>query len=72
LDGPPAQAFFEQLLSNVKEGYFCDPIYGGNRHMGPWKMIGFPGARADFTDWIDQPGKVYPYGPVSIGGRSRA
>lgn len=72
LDGPPARAFFEQLLSNVKEGYFADPIYGGNRHMGAWKMIGFPGARADFTDWIDQPGSVYPYGPVSIAGRSGA
>lgn len=72
LNGPPAQTFFEQLLSNVKEGYFADPIYGGNRYMGAWKMIGFPGARADFTDWIDQPGKVYPYGPVSIAGRSRA
>jgi gluconate 2-dehydrogenase gamma chain len=69
LAGPPAQVFFEQLLSDVKEGYFADPIYGGNRHMGAWKMIGFPGARADFTDWIDQAGKVYPYGPVSIAGR---
>jgi gluconate 2-dehydrogenase gamma chain len=71
LVGPPAQAFFEQLLSNVKEGYFADPIYGGNRHMGGWKMIGFPGARADFTDWINQPGKHYPYGPVSIAGKSQ-
>jgi gluconate 2-dehydrogenase gamma chain len=67
-----SQAFFEQLLGNVKEGYFADPIYGGNQHMGAWKMIGFPGARADFTDWIDQPGKVYPYGPASIAGRSSA
>jgi gluconate 2-dehydrogenase gamma chain len=71
LSGPPAQVFFGQLLSNVKEGYFADPIYGGNRHMGAWKMIGFPGARADFTDWINQQGKRYPYGPVSIGGRSK-
>jgi gluconate 2-dehydrogenase gamma chain len=72
LGAPPSQAFFEQLLGNVKEGYFADPIYGGNRHMSAWKMIGFPGARADFTDWIDQPGKAYPYGPVSISGRSGA
>jgi gluconate 2-dehydrogenase gamma chain len=72
LVGPPAQAFFEQLLSNVREGYVADPIYGGNRHMGAWKMIGFAGARADFTDWINQPGKPYPYGPASIAGRSKA
>jgi len=31
-------------------------------------MIGFPGARADYADWIEQPGKVYPLGPVSIEG----
>jgi gluconate 2-dehydrogenase gamma chain len=67
--GPPAKAFFEQLLGNVREGYFADPQYGGNRQMSAWKMIGFPGARADFTDWIDQPGKPYPYGPVSIQGK---
>lgn len=71
MSGPPARVFFEQLLGNVKEGYFADPIYGGNRHMGAWKMIGFPGARADFTDWINQAGKPYPYGPVSVAGRSK-
>lgn len=63
----PAE-FFIQLLANTKEGYFSDPMYGGNRHMGSWKMIGFPGARADFADWMLQPGRVYPLGPVSIQG----
>lgn len=64
----PAPALFTQLLENAKEGYFCDPIHGGNRDMAAWRWIGFPGARADFTDWIDQAGTEYPYGPVSIGG----
>jgi gluconate 2-dehydrogenase gamma chain len=64
----PAVALFTQLLENTKEGYFCDPIHGGNRGMVAWRWIGFPGARADFTDWIDQAGAAYPYGPVSIGG----
>ncbi|WP_430391698.1 gluconate 2-dehydrogenase subunit 3 family protein [Dyella sp. 20L07] len=68
LDQAPATAFFSLLLTNTKEGYFADPLYGGNKHMGSWKMIGFPGARADFADWIEQPGKVYPFGPVSIQG----
>jgi len=62
-------AFFAQLLENTKEGYFADPLYGGNRGMAAWKWIGFPGARADFTDWLDQAGRAYPYGPVSISGR---
>jgi gluconate 2-dehydrogenase gamma chain len=63
----PAVALFSQLLENTREGYFSDPIHGGNRGMVAWRWIGFPGARADFTDWIDQAGTEYPYGPVSIG-----
>ena len=66
--GPPAATFFGQLWENVREGYFADPLYGGNRGMAAWKWIGFPGARADFTDWIDQAGQKYPYGPVAISG----
>ena len=68
LEAPPAQAFFAQLLRNAREGFFSDPMYGGNKQMGAWKMIGFPGARADFTDWMDQQGRRYPYGPVSVNG----
>jgi gluconate 2-dehydrogenase gamma chain len=64
----PAAVFFAQLLTNSKEGYFSDPLYGGNRGMVAWNWIGFPGARADFTDWIDQAGRRYPYGAVSISG----
>jgi gluconate 2-dehydrogenase gamma chain len=67
-DGALGAAFFALLLRNTREGYFADPMYGGNRGMAAWKMIGFPGARADFTDWIDQAGKPYPYGPVAIDG----
>lgn len=67
-DGGVAAAFFALLLKNTREGFFADPMYGGNRGMAAWKMIGFPGARADFTDWIDQQGKPYPYGPVAIQG----
>lgn len=66
----PASIFFGQLLTNTREGYFADPQYGGNRDMAAWRWIGFPGARADFTDWIDQAGKKYPFGSVSIRGRS--
>jgi gluconate 2-dehydrogenase gamma chain len=64
----PATVFFAQLLTNTKEGFFSDPLYGGNRGMVAWQWIGFPGARADFTDWIDQAGRRYPYGAVSISG----
>jgi gluconate 2-dehydrogenase gamma chain len=73
VDADIGAAFFALLLRNTREGYFADPMYGGNRDMAAWKMIGFTGARADFTDWIDQQGKAYPYGPVAIGkARGRA
>jgi gluconate 2-dehydrogenase gamma chain len=64
----PAASFFAQLLENTHEGYLADPMYGGNRDMAAWKWIGFPGARADFTDWINRPGSPYPLGPVAIRG----
>lgn len=60
--------FFGFLLQNTKEGYLADPIHGGNKGMASWKMIGFPGARADFLDWVDRHGVRYPYGPVAISG----
>jgi len=62
-------SFFGFLLQNTKEGYLADPIHGGNKNMGSWKMIGFPGARADFLDWVDKHGARYPLSPVSIAGR---
>ncbi|ARU94530.1 gluconate 2-dehydrogenase subunit 3 family protein [Tatumella citrea] len=61
--------FFAQLLENTKEGYLADPIHGGNQTMASWKMIGFPGARADYVQVMDNPGKPYLPGPVSISGK---
>ncbi|MHA6139509.1 gluconate 2-dehydrogenase subunit 3 family protein [Pseudomonas mohnii] len=69
MDEMKSSLFFSQLLKNTKEGYFSDPIYGGNKKMAGWKMIGFPGARADYMDWIDHPNEKYPLGSVSIDGR---
>jgi gluconate 2-dehydrogenase gamma chain len=67
--GFSSRMLFAAIYANTMEGYFADPIYGGNKDMAGWKMVGFPGARADFMDWIDQPGAKYPYGPVSIDGK---
>ncbi|QHJ01730.1 gluconate 2-dehydrogenase subunit 3 family protein [Xylophilus rhododendri] len=68
LPNVPTKLFFTYLLTGTRQGFFADPIYGGNKGMVGWKLIGFPGARADFMDWIDQPNKPYPFGPVSING----
>ena len=31
-------------------------------------MIGFPGARYDYRDWIERHNQPFPLPPVSIGG----
>jgi gluconate 2-dehydrogenase gamma chain len=67
--GVDGRAFFAMFLQNVKEGYFSDPIYGGNRNMGAWKMIGFPGARYDYKEWVSRHGEPVPFAPVGLKGR---
>jgi gluconate 2-dehydrogenase gamma chain len=69
LPGFDGKAFFKLILKNVMEGFFADPIYGGNRNMAGWKMIGFPGARYDYRDWVNKHNQPYPLPPVSIAGR---
>ncbi len=61
---------FSLLLQNTMEGFFADPIYGGNRDMAGWKLVGFPGARYDYRDWVERHNEPYPLPPVSIMGRS--
>ncbi|HBT7175943.1 gluconate 2-dehydrogenase, partial [Klebsiella pneumoniae] len=63
----PASLFFTYLLQNTREGFFSDPIHGGNKGMVGWTLINFPGARADFMDWVER-GERYPFPPVSING----
>ena len=65
---PELSFFFATLLANTKEGYFADPMHGGNHGMQAWTYIGFPGARASYAEWLDQPNRKYPLGPVSIKG----
>jgi gluconate 2-dehydrogenase gamma chain len=67
--GVPAKTFFAMLLQNTKEGYFSDPIYGGNKDMAAWKMIGFPGAHYDYSEWVERHGERVPYPPVGFKGR---
>jgi len=62
--------FFEQILQHTIEGFFADPIYGGNRDMVSWKLIGFPGARYDYRDFVKRHNERYPLPPVSILGRA--
>ncbi|ORM74712.1 gluconate 2-dehydrogenase [Pantoea wallisii] len=60
------KVFFELLLQNVREGFLSDPIYGGNKEMTSWKMIGFPGARYDFRDLLPKKGQKLNIIPTSL------
>ncbi len=70
LKGVKSAEFFALLLQNTQEGFFADPIYGGNRNMAGWKLVGFPGARYDYRDWVERHNEKYPLPPVGIMGRS--
>jgi len=43
------KAFFEALLGLTTEGFFADPIYGGNRNKVAWKLVGYPGLPATYA-----------------------
>jgi gluconate 2-dehydrogenase gamma chain len=67
LEGIPAAAFFEALLQITMEGFFADPIYGGNRAMAGWKMVGFPGLPAFYGGVVaSHVGKRFEAPPKSI------
>lgn len=67
---PDGKAFFNQVQANVVEGYFADPLYGGNKDMCGWKLVGFPGVRYDYRDVIANPNTLYTLPPVSLMGRN--
>ena len=66
----PAKEFFAMLWQNTNEGFFADPIYGGNRNFAGWKLIGFPGPRYNYVNEIEQYGKPYTLPTVGLMGRN--
>ena len=66
LEPVPSAVFFSTLLANAVEGFFVDPIYGGNRDMAGWKLVGFPGAHASYAEWVDRHGVKFDRPPISI------
>src|SRR5258708_16418169 len=51
----PAPVFFRQLLANTKEGYFADPLYGGDRRLAASEWVGRPRAAAGSPHALDEP-----------------
>ena len=66
LGGVPADVFFAHLWDATVEGFFSDPVYGGNRDMAAWRMIGFPGAYASYYELVDQHGMNLDRAPTSL------
>jgi gluconate 2-dehydrogenase gamma chain len=71
LDGVPSSVFFDALLQMTVEGFFSDPVYGGNRDMVAWRMIGFPGAYADYFEAVDRHGVKFQREPMSLAEDSK-
>jgi gluconate 2-dehydrogenase gamma chain len=44
-----AESFFHNLRRHTAEGFFSDPVYGGNRGLVGWKLVGFPGPQRAYT-----------------------
>ena len=65
--GFSSRMFFDALLQITMEGFFSDPIYGGNRDMTGWEMVGYPGLPATYRDDVKTYfGKKYDKPPRSI------
>ncbi len=52
MDELSGTAFFNMLYADTIEGFFADPIYGGNRDKAGWKLVGYPGVAADYGNFI--------------------
>ncbi|HEV3372416.1 MAG TPA: gluconate 2-dehydrogenase subunit 3 family protein [Xanthobacteraceae bacterium] len=62
-----AKQFFEMLLESAMEGFFADPIYGGNRDKVSWRMVGYPGLPATYASKaLEYRGKKVVIEPQSI------
>ncbi len=66
LQGVDGEEFFKLLLKDTQNGFWADPIYGGNKDMAAWRMIGFPGAHYDYREWIDRHNQRVTLPPVGI------
>jgi gluconate 2-dehydrogenase gamma chain len=67
LTGIGAADFFAMLLALTMEGFFADPIYGGNRGKAGWAMVGYPGLPATYREAIvSHRGEAYRVAPQSI------
>jgi gluconate 2-dehydrogenase gamma chain len=66
-----AESVFSLVLEHMREGMFGDPMYGGNKDLAGWDLIGYPGIQLVVTAPLQQVGAtVRPTGmsATSYGG----
>jgi gluconate 2-dehydrogenase gamma chain len=54
------KSFFDTLAFHVRQGFYADPVYGGNKDQMGWKVIGFPGP-ISLRDTMDGTYTTAPY-----------
>jgi gluconate 2-dehydrogenase gamma chain len=69
IEGAKSDSFFAVLMQHAVEGFFSDPLYGGNKGMAGWKLIGFPGARYDYRPFVHRHGEKLGLAPVGLTGQ---
>jgi gluconate 2-dehydrogenase gamma chain len=62
----PTSSAASRSRTDTQNGFFADPIYGGNKDMAAWKMIGFPGTHYDYREWIERHNERVTLPTVSI------
>jgi gluconate 2-dehydrogenase gamma chain len=67
LEPVPAKTFFDHLLQATMEGFLADPSYGGNQGMVGWRLVGFPGAYANYYDTVDRWNVPFEGEPIGMG-----
>jgi len=65
LKGVPASTFFTLLQNLTIEGVYSDPLYGGNKNMGGWRMRNYPGNQMSYTEQIDKE-EFFKMEPLSL------
>jgi gluconate 2-dehydrogenase gamma chain len=68
----PGQLFFQTLLDLTMEGFFSDPIYGGNRDLVGWKLVGFPGYYSSYITEIERHNLPFTRPPQTLADLARA
>jgi gluconate 2-dehydrogenase gamma chain len=62
----PGTAFFARLLTDTMDGFFADPAYGGNKDMAGWRLVGFPGVAANYSEAIDRHNQLFHVEPAAM------